>query len=232
MIGFMLNPQTNDIEAVGGKIKLLSTVQESVRQSLSIKLRTFQGEWFLDTLFGVPYRGINGIIGGKKSKAEVDAIFISIINDEPEVERIISFNSVFNSNRRHYDLDFDVRVADGMLRNVEANLRPDEEIEYPAGGTTITPTCRPFDLNTELCRLHTIIHCKLPACGEYTWITDTSGGVCDVDYCVRYVEQDYVQMGYVKFDCSQISTSPQPTPLPPLPPEEYVEFDYVDPDYV
>ena len=130
MIGFMLNPQTNDIEAVGGKIKLLSTVQESVRQRLSVKLRTFQGEWFLDTTYGVPYRGLNGIIGGKKSKAEVDAIFISIINDEPEVQRIISFDSTYNAINRRYDLNFDVRVADELLRQ-EVRLTASDEVLYP-----------------------------------------------------------------------------------------------------
>lgn len=169
MIGFKLNQQTNDIESVGGKIKLLSTVQESVRQRLSIKLRTFQNEWFLDTTYGVPYRGLNGIIGGKKSKAEVDAIFISIINDEPEVQRIISFDSTYNAINRRYDLNFDFRVADRALRPQSPELTPSEEITYEFNDAALTPACA-SDYFTYSIRLHEILHEDLPEGGQYTWI--------------------------------------------------------------
>jgi hypothetical protein len=130
VIGFRLNPQTNDIEAVGGKIKLLSTLQEAVRQRLSVKLKTFQGEYFLDTSYGVPYRGLNGIIGKGRSQQEVDAVFIDIINQDPDIQRIVYFNSVYNPTKRDYALDFEVKVNDVVLRdNVQSFAF--EEITYP-----------------------------------------------------------------------------------------------------
>ena len=180
MIGFMLNPQTNDIESVGGKIKLLSTVQEAIRQKLSIKLRTFAGEYFLDTTYGVPYRGLNGIIGGKKSKAEVDAIFISIINDEPEVQRIISFDSTYNAINRRYDLNFDVRVADRALRPQSPELTPSEEITYEFNDTALTPACA-SDYMTYSVDLHETVHYYIPMGPTFGWIGDLDYGINDTN---------------------------------------------------
>lgn len=180
MIGFKLNPQTNDIESVGGKIKLLSTIQESVRQRLSIKLRTFQNEWFLDTTYGVPYRGLNGIIGGKKSKAEVDAIFISIINDEPEVQRIISFDSTYNPINRRYNLNFDARVEDRLLRPQSPELTPSEEITYEFNDAALTPACK-SDYLTYSVDLHETVHYYIPMGPTFGWIGDLDYGINDTN---------------------------------------------------
>lgn len=164
---FKLN-EAGDIEHVNGNIVLLSTIQEAVRQRLDIQHKTFQGEHFLDTTFGVPYR--QQIIGKGLSKAEVDALYITIINNDPDVLRIKYFKSDYNPLNRQYSLTYDVLTTDGNLRNSSPNLYPTDEIEYPEpDGFTLTPSC---DLNfiDWVLTIHPILHEDLPQGGDSTWI--------------------------------------------------------------
>jgi hypothetical protein len=168
MIGFKLNKQTHDIEAVGGKINLLSTLQESVRQRLDIKFKTWQGEWFLDTTFGISYR--QQILGKGRTKAEIDALYILEINNDPDVNRIVYFNSVFDVLKREYKLDFEVNVDDRQLRSIEAQLSPAEEIDYGDGDNiSLQPSCNLNFLQYSL-DLHPILHNDLPEGGRSSWI--------------------------------------------------------------
>lgn len=217
MIGFKLNSH-GDIEVVGGEIPLLSTIQEAVIQRLNIKLKTFQGEWFLDTTYGIPYR--QSILGKGLSIKERDSIYIKTINDDPDVNRIVYFNSTFNPTTRHYSVEFEVNVDDELLRTETANLLPAEEIEYPIpDGSALSPSCDGGNIADLYCQLHTIVHCDLPACGEDTWIFDEEAmyvelGYADEGYihfkaecdgeCIKYVERDYVDFDYVGFSCSDL----------------------------
>lgn len=215
MIGFKLNA-SGDIEASGGKISLLSTVQEAVRQRLEIKLRTFQGEYFLDTTYGIPYR--QQIIGKGLSKPEIDALYIDVINQDPDVQRIVYFNSTYSPLTREYDTSFEVRVADELLRVNTINLTASEEIEYPVpDNSALQPSCDAVVIGKWACDLHHIVHCDLPLCGEYTWIYDEEGMYSDPHYtewgywtnninctgedCVQYYEAGYAQYDYVGYSC-------------------------------
>jgi hypothetical protein len=187
MIGFKLN-STGDIESSGGEITLLSTVQEAVRQRLDIKLKTFQGEWFLDTTFGIPYR--QQIIGKGLTIAERDALYIKAINDDPDVNSIVYFNSTFNPSTRFYSVQFEVRVDDELLRAATANLLPSEEIEYPEPDNyPLQPSCDIAGIFDWSCKLHHIVHCDLPPCGDSTWVYEEGNG--------SYVVTGYVVDGYV-----------------------------------
>jgi hypothetical protein len=168
VIGFKLNKQTNDIEAVGGKITLLSTVQQAVRQRLSIKFKTFQGEYFLDTTYGLPYR--QQIIGKGRTKAEIDALYILEINRDPEVRRVNYFNSVYDPIKRDYKLDFEVVVDDRLLRSNDAQLSASDEIDYGDGSNeALVPSCNLNFLQYSL-DLHPILHEDLPEGGRSSWI--------------------------------------------------------------
>jgi hypothetical protein len=204
-IGFKLNKNTHDIEAVGGKIMLLSTLQEAVRQRLDIKFKTWAGEWFLGTTFGIPYK--QQILGKGRTKAEIDALYILEINNDPDVNRIVYFNSVFDALEREYELDFEVLVDDRPLRVVNVNQASWEEVEYPIDDTTLRPSCN-IATESDICKLHVILHCKLPACGESTWITATTGGICETNECFPYLDFDYVESDYVGFECGDSYTPP------------------------
>lgn len=81
----------------------------TVRQRLYIKLRTFRGEWFISTEYGVPYW--QSILGKKVSKGSLDLIFQTAILEENGVKQITSFESTFQN--RQYTLKFSVKVVDG-----------------------------------------------------------------------------------------------------------------------
>jgi hypothetical protein len=82
---------------------------ETVAQRLFIQLRTFLGEWFLNTNYGVPY--FQNILGRKTTKAAVDLIMQQQILAEVGVKEITYFSSTLVN--RQYSLNFRVKVVDG-----------------------------------------------------------------------------------------------------------------------
>ena len=84
---------------------------EVVAQRLSIRLKTFLGEWFLDVGYGVPY--YQQILAKKTTKVAVDRIFQQQILSERGVRELVSFSSTFQNRR--YEMSFVVRVLDGSL---------------------------------------------------------------------------------------------------------------------
>ena len=79
-----------------------------VAQRLLIRLRNFEGEWFLDTSYGVPYWSI---LGHKIKKSAVDLIFQREILAENGVKELTFFESTFEN--RKYSLSFRVKVTTG-----------------------------------------------------------------------------------------------------------------------
>ncbi|RYY51373.1 MAG: hypothetical protein EOO06_01180 [Chitinophagaceae bacterium] len=112
---FKLDPYTNDIIWTNGPLLISQVTQpftETVAQRLKIRLLTFQGEWFMDTTYGVPW--FQRILGIKQSsKSAVDLIFQQKILEEPGVKEIVSFDSTFVN--RQYSLSFKVRVVTGEI---------------------------------------------------------------------------------------------------------------------
>lgn len=72
-------------------------------------LRTFQGEYFLNTQHGIPYW--DSILGKKTSKSSVDLIFQQKILAERGVKEITYFKSTLE-NRKYY-LSVKVKVSTG-----------------------------------------------------------------------------------------------------------------------
>lgn len=112
---FKLDPTSWDIIWRNGPLRKEETTQpltETVGQRLKIRLLTFQGEWFINTAYGVPY--FSRLLGQKQtSKAAADLIFQQQILSEEGVKEIVTFDSTF-VNRR-YSLVFSVRVVTGEV---------------------------------------------------------------------------------------------------------------------
>lgn len=105
-----------DIIWNNGPLRKQDTTQERtevVAQRLFILLRSFQGEWFLNTAYGIPYWNI---LGMKVSKARVDSIFQQKILAEQGVAEIVSFDSTID--RRGYSLSFSVKVLSGEVTDI------------------------------------------------------------------------------------------------------------------
>lgn len=84
---------------------------ENVAQRLRIRLLTFEEEWFLDTVYGIPYW--QRILGRKPTKSAIDQILQQEILEENGVKEIISFSSSFVN--RKYSAQFRVRAVNGEV---------------------------------------------------------------------------------------------------------------------
>lgn len=112
---FKLDPTSWDIIWRNGPLRKEETTQpltETVGQRLKIRLQSFLGEWFINTVYGVPYW--QRLLGIKQtSKAAADLIFQQEILKEEGVKEIVSFESTFVN--RKYSLVFKVRVVTGEV---------------------------------------------------------------------------------------------------------------------
>lgn len=107
-----LSPSYGDLTWKNGPLTPEYTTQsrtEVVAQRLLIRLRSFQGDWFLDTDYGLPY--LQRILGHKIKKSAVDLIFQREILLENGVKELTFFESTFEN--RKYSLSFRVKVTTG-----------------------------------------------------------------------------------------------------------------------
>lgn len=91
----------------------------NVAQRLRIRMLTFEGEWFLDTTYGVPYW--QRILGQKPTKSAIDQILQQEVLSENGVKEIVSFTSSFVN--RQYSASFQVRVVNGEVTDT-ININP------------------------------------------------------------------------------------------------------------
>ena len=108
--------EPNDIIWYNGPLLKGDTTQTRVEvtgQRLLIQLRTWLGEWFINTAYGVPYE--QRIIAKKNiSKAGVDLILQQQVLSDAGVREIVSWNSTLSSARK-YTLVFSIKVIDGTV---------------------------------------------------------------------------------------------------------------------
>lgn len=91
-----------------------------VAQRLTIRLRTFLGEWFLNTQYGVPY--FERILRKGVNKTSVDNILREQILEEAGVLEIESFISEFDPSARSYSCKFQVKTASGTSQPVTVSV--------------------------------------------------------------------------------------------------------------
>lgn len=106
------SPNYGDVTWRNGPLRKQETTQsrvDVVGQRLLILLKTFKGEWFLDTEYGIGY--FQSILGMKTNKSAVDLIFQKAILAENGVKELTFFESTFVN--RQYSMTFRVKVTTG-----------------------------------------------------------------------------------------------------------------------
>jgi hypothetical protein len=115
-VDFLLDSVTNDIIWHNGPLLKEDTTQTRVEvtgQRLLILLRSWLGEWFINTAYGIPYE--QRIIAKKNiSKAGVDLILQQQVLSDAGVREIVSWSSTLSSTRK-YTLVFSIKVVDGTV---------------------------------------------------------------------------------------------------------------------
>ena len=117
----MLNLSTGDAVFTNGETTVVSETGANVAQRLYIMLRTFMGEWYLNTDHGVPY--FQSILGKKVSVQAIDLIFQQKILAEEGVQEILEFSSNLSTSRV-YSMSFKVRANNLVVevQNIEVGV--------------------------------------------------------------------------------------------------------------
>jgi hypothetical protein len=84
-----------------------------VRQAISIHLKTWLGEWFLDTSHGVPY--LENILGKNKRPEIVEAILRAEILKVEGVKSIKSFTMLNDQRTRQISITFSAESREGLV---------------------------------------------------------------------------------------------------------------------
>lgn len=100
---------TNGPAVIGSSV--ISEAGANVAQRLYIMLRTFAGEWYLNTEHGIPY--FQSILGQKTTAQAIDLIFQQKILAEAGVQEILEFSSSLSTSRI-YSMSFKVK-ANGLV---------------------------------------------------------------------------------------------------------------------
>lgn len=141
----------NDITIVNGDFALTKNSTEMCKQTLGITLKTWKGEWFLDTNFGVPY--LQEIIGVARKKSVIDKIFLSYIADNEYVDSINSYSSTEDRDGRYYSATFTVSCG-GENVTTSFSTRPSEEFIYPTPDSDFTITCDEYEISPYAAKLY------------------------------------------------------------------------------
>lgn len=114
-IGLALDPTTNDLFLRADKSLAVVTKAEAVGQHVRQRLKTFQGEWFLDTTAGVPW--LAQIMGRGYDPALAEAVVKAEILATDGVKEITSFS-----------VSFDRTLRNLIIRDIEVLTIYDEEV--------------------------------------------------------------------------------------------------------
>ena len=96
------------IQLSNGRLIMIRDRATLVAQRLSINLRTYLGEWFLDTNLGIDW--FADVLLKNVTRKTVDAIIQSAIKKDMYVESIETFSS--NIVNRNYICTFTVNIVD------------------------------------------------------------------------------------------------------------------------
>lgn len=115
MSDIYLDPTTGDLSITEGKLRLTQTIPEDTRQRLSIKLRTYRGEWFLDLDAGLPYLQ-EILVKGNKTLA--DTLIKNKIRQDSGVAQLIDYVSSINNTTNTFIVSFRASTTDGTIIQV------------------------------------------------------------------------------------------------------------------
>ena len=113
MIDIALDPLTNDILLVEDSAQLVSGVDQ-IAQNLAIRLRFIRGEWYLNTLAGIPYYQYFFI--KEPNQIQVETFLKDEIVGTNGVLEITSFESNYSASNRKYNVTFGCKTVDGTVQ--------------------------------------------------------------------------------------------------------------------
>lgn len=117
MSDILIDPITNDLVIENGDLVLTDNL-DPLLQQLKVSLNIYKGEWFVDTLTGVPYT--TEFLADKNNKTFIDTYLQNYIRNINGVDKILKYTSVFDDSSRGLTITFSVLTTDGD--SLEVNL--------------------------------------------------------------------------------------------------------------
>ena len=121
-IDLALDPTTHDwptpAQANNFDLPLIDGIDQ-IAQSLNIRLRFFLGEWYLNTLVGVPY--FQYFFIKNPNQIQVETFLKDTIINTPGVTDLTQFSSAYQANTREYSVNFTASTQSGDVQ-IEAQL--------------------------------------------------------------------------------------------------------------
>ena len=101
----------HDLKIDQGDIALCPDDNSCLSQTISIKLKTIKGEWFLDTTQGIPY--FTHIFGQHRSASYIRELIVPKILSINGIKKVNNFSVSMESNRKLL-ISFDVVFSNGQ----------------------------------------------------------------------------------------------------------------------
>lgn len=98
-IGLAIDPDTNDLYLADDGQLAIVTDALAIGQHVRQRLKTFSGEWFLDTTAGVPW--LDEILGRRYDPALAETVTKAEILDTDGVREILTFAVSFDQVTRN-----------------------------------------------------------------------------------------------------------------------------------
>ena len=111
MADVKLDTTSRDVAVVDNAIVLTTPLEDEVLQTLIIRFRFFQGEFFMDLREGFPY--YQEVFKKNIDLARIETAIRNTILTTPGVKNLTSLRVVFAQGERRLDVDFAARLEDG-----------------------------------------------------------------------------------------------------------------------
>jgi len=116
-LDLLLNEDTHDLEVANYDLSIVDGL-EQIRQKLSIRLKFFYGEWFLDTTSGAKL--YDTVFVKNPNLKLVASMYKATILETPGVKSIMEYNQTYSASTRSLSVSFKVNTIYGELTVAEA----------------------------------------------------------------------------------------------------------------
>lgn len=100
---------TGDLDVTNGEVTLTDGT-EAIAQDMTIRLKTFLGEWFLDQRIGLPY--FQSILIKNPNLPVIQTIFRQAILETTGIVDISDFEFNFDTSVRQLSISFEAKTED------------------------------------------------------------------------------------------------------------------------
>ena len=109
----------NDLSYANGDINLCANDTLAIAQTISIRLKTLAGEWFMDSQIGLPY--LSEILGHKRNDRFLRHAIVPTIESVAGVREITNF-SVEQTDDRGIIIKLEARLNNQTIIPIKASV--------------------------------------------------------------------------------------------------------------